>query len=329
MEQSSEILSGVRRDESKFVRLRPGPGLDADEVAADQRRRLRHAALLIVGENEVKGLTVRELTRVAGVSSRSFYRLYDGRDQCLCAAFNEATDKALRRLLSSERLERRWEERVRIALRVSARATHHDPVAARAVLERVPQSPGPVKPHVTRATGLFEEFVIRVFRSAPGAPVIPRVVARGIVAGIAGVLGSGLGDSYRNETTTVVDELHQWILSCSAKMLPRSVDTRRRILHRNVYTLCREMEMTQDQAKYVLITPTGGYRALLETVRERLRDGPGGDYLWGSLKGDASTEAVSRLIVDHIDRGFPGSLSELAPAFVFLAAAPVPDVFAS
>jgi AcrR family transcriptional regulator len=69
-----------------FPRLRPGPGLDAEQVASHQRVRLNQAMLQLVAEEGYESITVRKLARLAGVSTASFYARFDGKEDCFLAS---------------------------------------------------------------------------------------------------------------------------------------------------------------------------------------------------------------------------------------------------
>lgn len=68
--------------------------LSVGEVAADQRRRMLAAMGGALAEQGYARLTVDEVLKRAGVSRRTFYEQFDGKDECLYAAYDDAERRA-------------------------------------------------------------------------------------------------------------------------------------------------------------------------------------------------------------------------------------------
>src|ERR1700693_220322 len=72
--------------EPLYVKLpggrRGAHGLSKDEVAADQRRRLRGAMIDAVDRHGYHKTTAREVCQLAGVSERAFYELFIKKEGC-------------------------------------------------------------------------------------------------------------------------------------------------------------------------------------------------------------------------------------------------------
>lgn len=76
-------------------RLRPGPGgLPRVQVAEIQRTRMLSATVDVVDEVGFAGLTVAQVITRAKVSRKTFYDLFDDREDCFVAAFDQAVDQA-------------------------------------------------------------------------------------------------------------------------------------------------------------------------------------------------------------------------------------------
>src|SRR4051812_48644280 len=67
-------------------RLRPGPGTPPDEVERNQRERLFAAMVASTAEKGYEATTLKDLARISGVSSRSFYRHFEDKQDCFIAA---------------------------------------------------------------------------------------------------------------------------------------------------------------------------------------------------------------------------------------------------
>jgi AcrR family transcriptional regulator len=81
-----------------------------------QRRRLLSAIVELAFEYGVQAISVAILCERAGLSRRTFYECFDGRDQCLLAAFEDAMDQARRVVGEAIVGARGWREQTRSGL---------------------------------------------------------------------------------------------------------------------------------------------------------------------------------------------------------------------
>jgi AcrR family transcriptional regulator len=72
-----------------YKRLKPGPSQQPLDVAANQRARLLRAIIHLAARDGVDAITVRKLTRLARVSTGTFYSRFSGIDHCLLTAYSE------------------------------------------------------------------------------------------------------------------------------------------------------------------------------------------------------------------------------------------------
>jgi AcrR family transcriptional regulator len=70
-------------------RLKPGRSQSQIDVIASQRFRLQRAMIELTARDGFDAVTVRKLTKSAGVSSRAFYLRFSGVDDCLLHAYAE------------------------------------------------------------------------------------------------------------------------------------------------------------------------------------------------------------------------------------------------
>lgn len=68
--------------------------LPPELIAADQRRRMLAAIARALAEHGYARTTVSQIIRQAGVSRRTFYEQFDGKDACLLAAYDDAERRA-------------------------------------------------------------------------------------------------------------------------------------------------------------------------------------------------------------------------------------------
>jgi AcrR family transcriptional regulator/DNA-binding MarR family transcriptional regulator len=74
------------------------------------------ALVEVAGERGVGQVTVAHIVARSGVSRRTFYDLFEDREDCFLAAFDEAVERAAGRVLPAFRSAGGWRERVRAGL---------------------------------------------------------------------------------------------------------------------------------------------------------------------------------------------------------------------
>ena len=98
-------------------------GLDApdglltrERVSELQRARILASITEVVRERGVRGVAVAQIVARSGVSRRTFYDLFDDREDCLAAAFEHAVKCAAAMVLPAYEAAGGWQESIRAAL---------------------------------------------------------------------------------------------------------------------------------------------------------------------------------------------------------------------
>ena len=112
-------------DRRQAVRLAPGPqGLPRAEVERAQRERLTAAMAHVSATVGYEEATVERVLVEAGVSRRTFYELFDDREDCFVAAYDDAMRRVIRTVtdayLDCEAPERRLEHALETLLELCA-----------------------------------------------------------------------------------------------------------------------------------------------------------------------------------------------------------------
>jgi AcrR family transcriptional regulator len=111
-------------------------------VAEMQRRRLLLAFVEVLAEQGLENASVGRVCKRAGVSRRTFYELFDDRDECFMAAFDAAIDRLAQSVVVAYRGDvgtggaqgskrGAWRERIRAALSVLLEQLDAQPDLAR------------------------------------------------------------------------------------------------------------------------------------------------------------------------------------------------------
>jgi len=113
-------------------RLPPGPhGLPPELVGRNQRERLIAALAEACAERGYAETSVAEISKRAGVSTASFYRQFDGRRECMLAAFEELSGRLVEALRGACAGESSPAGRARAGAATAAELLAGDPPAAR------------------------------------------------------------------------------------------------------------------------------------------------------------------------------------------------------
>jgi AcrR family transcriptional regulator/DNA-binding MarR family transcriptional regulator len=158
-----------------------------------QRSRLLAAAVTAVGEHGWEGASIERITQHAGVSRRTFYDLFNDRDECLVAVLEGAVARITRELQAAELSGLSWSERVRGGLWVILCFFDHEPGLARVCIVESRRGDHAALVYRQRIFQSLAEIVDegrgeRARESKDAAPGL--LVAQGVVGGVSEVLYS-------------------------------------------------------------------------------------------------------------------------------------------
>lgn len=203
----------LERSEPLYDKLSPGPGRSAREVASSQRARLHGAMIEIVGRRGYSEVTVRELSRLAGVSTGTFYAHFKDKDECLLRTYDLVVHRATTAIVATQSGERDQRQRLRQAFAAFAREVARRPQAAcLALVEPYGVGPAAVE-RMLRTDCLFEKLLSQSLARTPETPAVPPLVVKGIVGGVSRVARARLLSGHENELPALSDELTRWVLS--------------------------------------------------------------------------------------------------------------------
>jgi AcrR family transcriptional regulator len=185
--------------------------MDAAEVASHQRARIHSAMLELVAERGYDAVTVRELARAAGVSTRSFYKHYLGKEQCFLRVHQLVVHRVLR---ACERLsESTSEEERRLSIEAIVYAWGSESKAARLLcVDAYAAGPAALK-QAEWARRSIEMTMGRGFGDRPIGPD-SSLTTEAIVAGLYSVTRHVLLDGKALPVSQLQDALTSWMLAC-------------------------------------------------------------------------------------------------------------------
>jgi AcrR family transcriptional regulator len=163
-----------------FDRLKPGPGLPPQAVASHQRMRIQRAMAHLVAAGGRRVVTIRKLTKLAGVSTETFYSHFENADECLLSTYDTLMAEFRSRIASTRipSAGRRRQSELAIQALLDALVADSDAgrLALIEVIEAGPAAFAPMRTHETLLEASLREFLDRRgIRIAP--PTVAWVVA--------------------------------------------------------------------------------------------------------------------------------------------------------
>jgi AcrR family transcriptional regulator len=205
---SSAVLAVAEQRRSGSTKGRLG-GLSVRaggvDVAADaarggvpeiQRARILAALVEVARERGAGCVTVAQIVARSGVSRRTFYEIFEDRDACFLAAFEDATTRAAARVVPAFQEGTRWRERVRAGLLALLEFLDDEPgLGGLCIVDALGACPAALERRA-RVLGVLVDAVDEG-RGEGRAVLRPtRLTAEGVVGGVLSVLYARLSERW-------------------------------------------------------------------------------------------------------------------------------------
>jgi AcrR family transcriptional regulator len=199
-----------------------GGALGRERIGELQRARILAAITELVREGGIAGVTVAHIVARSGVSRRTFYELFDDREDCLLAAFDHAVERAAAVVVPAWEGAyggNSWQERIRTGLGALLEFLDEEPaLGGLCVVDALAADRGLLE-HRMRVVG---QLVAAVHQGAAAGALRgaaetrrgshsrpPRIVAEGVVGAVLAIIHARLSqrmpgtDSTRSATPRV------------------------------------------------------------------------------------------------------------------------------
>lgn len=215
---------------SRYRKLSPGPGGPASQVALDQRTRIQSAMIELVGEGGYEAVALRQLTTLAGVSTRTFYEHFEGKEECFLRTYELVVQRIGERVTSAQVGESDWARLLELALEGLAAELVNKPRAARLALLEIFSAGPAAHEAVARTEAHFEEILTEGFARSLHQVEMSPLLAKAVVSGVAFVARTRMIGAVPAVAAATAGELSQWVLSlegmpASDPAVPVSTDT--------------------------------------------------------------------------------------------------------
>jgi AcrR family transcriptional regulator len=181
-------------------------GVPRAEVVANQRERIMRAVTATVGAYGFEGSSVERITRRAGVSRRTFYEQFEGREDSYLQTYDLLADCLL------EKVKEAWAEpvegpaRLRRCLEILLDSVAEDPERARVfIVDSMAVGPAALE-HRDRHTRVFAAMLEQGVIEHTGAPPPPLAID-GLVAAIHDVVYKRVAQGAAQELPELLEDL--------------------------------------------------------------------------------------------------------------------------
>jgi AcrR family transcriptional regulator/DNA-binding MarR family transcriptional regulator len=186
-------------------------GLGAERVTEIQRARIVAAMTEVACERGAGNVTIAHVVERAGVSRRTFYELFDDRDGCYAAAFEESLRRATEHVLPAYRAEARWTERIRASLIALLELLDADPVMGLLLVGL----PGEGTKTLERRRQVLNQTIAAIEQGRQQSKAgiePPPLAAEGVVGGVLAILHARLSQQNQSSLLELTGPLMSMIV---------------------------------------------------------------------------------------------------------------------
>jgi AcrR family transcriptional regulator len=208
-----------------YRKLRPrrnGPA--REEIAANQRARLCGAMIEAVAAAGYDQISVAGVCRLAGVSKRTFYELFDNKAGCFLATHDSIVACAMARVRAAQGHNGDSETGLGGSIEALALAAGERPKAACLALLAVPSAGRAALVRRDRARLQLERILASSFELGPHGSLLPPLVARGIACGAERAMRLWLLGGRVQDASELAQELAAWAQSYDSMALAALAD---------------------------------------------------------------------------------------------------------
>lgn len=193
--------------EESGVGIANGTGRQGAHVIEMQRRRLLSAIGELVADEGLEGASVGQICKRAGVSRRTFYEIFEDREACLLAAFEEAVQRIAENVLPAYKRERKWSARVRAGLIALLRQLDSEHCLARLCVIETPRAGPDVLERRKRVLDAVTAAIDEGSAESKHGSVLSPLAAQGVVGGVLSVIHAHLLQDGRQSLVELVNPM--------------------------------------------------------------------------------------------------------------------------
>jgi AcrR family transcriptional regulator len=176
-------------------------------VSQTQRARVLSSAVIVASELGYGEMSVARITANAGVSRRTFYDLFEDREDCFLAAFEETVSRARDLMLAAYGQERGWAAQTRKALIALLAFLDEQPGAARLLVVDSLKAGARVQRQRAEILRELSGVLHQTGSRARGARELPTLTSEGVVGAVLTVIHTRLSENSKATLVGLAGEL--------------------------------------------------------------------------------------------------------------------------
>lgn len=182
----------MQAGKSQNQKLRRGShGLSREFVRENQRQRLLQAAAVVVAERGYAKTTIASIVETAEISRATFYELFDSRNDCLRAAYDDACQRLRERISAAFEGDGDWSTKVTGAVEAGLEFFAAEPSQARLLTLEI-NTGGPEGASRRRPIDAIARLLQIGRDEYPDAKSLPQLTEEFLVEGVTGVISDRL-----------------------------------------------------------------------------------------------------------------------------------------
>jgi AcrR family transcriptional regulator len=199
------------------IKLTGGPhGIPRTVVSKIQRDRLLRAMAKTVAEYGYQETTVRRLLGRAGLSRRTYYELFEDKEECFLAAYDEAIDHLLGLVVEAYRAGEAPEQKIERGLRAFLQFCADEPDVARMCIVEVLAAGPAARARRAETMDRLATLMEGALNELRGDEELSRLSARGLIGGVHELIYTPID---RGETEQLPDLAEQIVASQVAPLV--------------------------------------------------------------------------------------------------------------
>jgi AcrR family transcriptional regulator len=205
-------MVGKTKTPSKLAASNNGHELDESalgrgQVAEIQRSRILTAMVQEIAQRGAANVSVAHVVGRSGVSRRTFYEIFQDREDCFLAAFDDALRHAAVNVVPAYEISGAWRVKIRAGLTALLETLDYDRATGRLlIVESLAAGPKALK----RRQGVLAQIMPVIERGhseAKGAVGLPVLTAEGIAGGVLAVLHARLTETHTRSLLELLNPL--------------------------------------------------------------------------------------------------------------------------
>jgi AcrR family transcriptional regulator len=206
MPQPARKISGVIREGA----ARRAVGLMRPAAKLTQRERLIEALVELSGQQGYQGLSIAQISSRAGVSSATFYEIFEDREACMLAAYRSATQRTLARMEGALE-EGEWARAARPAFGELLEAVRSDPDSGRVMFVEALSGGPRLREEQDMVLNLMEQSAEVLLEGAPAGASTLDVPGRALIGGVRYIVARHLRTNEEDRLARLTDDIIAWM----------------------------------------------------------------------------------------------------------------------